>query len=206
MRELVIGHDHGFGRGRSGDVELLRQLGASRGFEVDVVEPVAGASGHQVSSSIIRRAIAGGDLDGAARWLGRRYSVSGVVARGQQRGRTIGFPTLNLPIPEEKLLPPDGVWVVEVETPGGRFGGMLNQGHRPTFGDGRRLLEVHLFGFEGDLYHRPVRVTWRSPLRSIRRFDSVAELRQQLEQDGARARAALARAFEDLDAPLTAPE
>lgn len=206
MRELVIGHDHGFGRGRQGDVETLRRLGHSRGFAVDVVGAVASASGQQVSSSIIRRLIAGGDLDGAAPLLGRRYSVAAPVVRGEGRGRTIGFPTINLGIPAEKLLPPDGVWVVRVETSRGRFGGMMNQGHRPTFGDGRRLLEVHLFDFEGELYHRPVRVTWLSPLRATRHFASVAELQQQLEHDGERARAMLALASEDLDAPLTAPE
>lgn len=204
MRRLVIGHDHRFGRGRRGDVALLRTMGATLGFTVDVVPAVA-SDGQSVSSTAIRRAVAGGDLDTAARLLGRRYTVSAMVEAGERRGRTIGFPTLNLGIPEWKLLPPDGVWAVRVETPAGRFGGMMNQGHRPTFGDGRRLLEIHLFGFEGDLYDRHVRVEWVAPLRAIRRFDGVAALRQQLEQDGNRARAALAAATTDLDAPL-APE
>jgi riboflavin kinase/FMN adenylyltransferase len=205
VRELVIGHDHGFGRGRSGDVQILRELGEAKGFDVDVVGVVAVDSGQQVSSTAIRRAVAGGDLDTAALLLGRAYSLSGRVITGDRRGRTIGFPTLNLGIPAEKLLPPDGVWVVEVETPAGRFGGMMNQGHRPTFGDGQRLLEVHLFDFEGDLYDRPVRVTWLSPLRTIRRFPGAAELQRQLEQDAEHSRAILARVAGDLDAPW-APE
>jgi riboflavin kinase/FMN adenylyltransferase len=206
LRELVIGHDHGFGRGREGDVTTLQALGAERGFPVDVVAPVTFASGGAVSSTAIRRAIAGGDLRGAARMLGRPYSVDGVVERGEARGRTIGFPTLNLGIGPRKLLPPDGVYAVRVETPAGRFGGMMNQGHRPTFGDGRRLLEVHLFGFEGELYDRRVSVQWVAPLRAIRRFESAAALQRQLEDDQHRARTMLAEAHPDLEAPLRASE
>lgn len=206
MRELVIGHDHGFGRGRRGDVAMLRDMGSARGFTVDVVREVAGPSGQPVSSTAIRRAVAGGDLVTAATLLGRRHALAAPVMAGEQRGRTLGFPTLNLAIPPDKLLPPDGVWAVQVETPAGRFGGMMNQGHRPTFDDGRRLLEVHLFGFEGDLYDRQVRVAWVAPLRPIRRFEGVQQLRQQLEHDGARARAILAADTDDLDAPPPAPE
>jgi riboflavin kinase/FMN adenylyltransferase len=205
MRELVIGHDHGFGRGRQGDVEMLRRLGGQHDFAVDVVAPVVTSGGQTVSSTSIRRAVAGGDLTGAARLLGRRYAVASTVQHGAARGRTLGFPTLNLAIAPEKLLPPDGVWVVVVETPAGRFGGMMNQGHRPTFGDGQRLLEVHLFDAEVDLYDRMVRVEWLAPLRPIRRFDGAASLRQQLGEDAERARAILAGAGDDLDAPL-APE
>lgn len=204
MTELVIGHDHGFGRGRRGGVAMLRAMGAARGFTVDVVGEVLSAAGQPVSSTAIRRAVAGGDLDGAARLLGRRYTLTATVGRGERRGRRIGFPTLNLAIPADKLLPPDGVWAVRVEGPAGRFGGMMNQGHRPTFDDGRRLLEVHLFDFEGDLYDRQVRIEWVAPLRAIRRFDGVAALQQQLGRDGIAARRALHSG--DPDAPLVAPE
>lgn len=206
MRELVIGHDHGFGRGRRGNVPMLREMGMARGFSVDVVTEVVATGGQPISSTAIRRAVAGGDLGTAAGLLGRRYTVAAQVGHGAARGRTIGFPTLNLAIPPGKLLPPDGVWAVKVETPAGRFGGMMNQGHRPTFDDGRRLLEVHLFGFEGDLYHQHVRIEWVAPLRAIQRFDDVTALRQQLERDGERARAVLAAATGDLDAPAPAPE
>lgn len=205
MRELVIGHDHGFGRGRAGDVETLQELGRARGFPVDVVPPVT-IGGNPVSSTAIRRAVAGGDLAAAARQLGRRYSVSGLVQRGDRRGRTVGFPTVNLEVPSRKLLPPDGVYAAVVETPSGRFGGMMNQGHRPTFDAGPRLIEVHLFGFTGDLYDRWVRVEWLAYLREIRRFDGVAALRHQLEDDRLRAMATLAAARVDLDAPIAAPE
>jgi riboflavin kinase/FMN adenylyltransferase len=193
MRELVIGHDHGFGRGRSGDVETLRHLGAVHGFEVDVVAPVDFGDQH-VSSSRVRRAVAGGDLASAARMLGRPYTVSGVVGHGAGRGRQLGVPTVNLTeVPPQKLLPPDGVYAVEVEWRGGRAGGMMNQGPRPTFADGRRALEANLFDFEGDLYGEWVRITWVKRLRDVERFASVQQLKEQIERDRVDAQAALAR-------------
>ncbi len=193
MRELVIGHDHGFGRGRSGDVDTLRRLGVVHGFEVDVVPPVDFGDQH-VSSSRVRRAVAGGDLASAARMLGRAYTVSGLVGHGAGRGRQLGVPTVNLTdVPPQKLLPPDGVYSVEVEWRGGRTGGMMHQGPRPTFADGRRSLETHLFDFEGDLYGQWVRITWVEWLRTVERFASVAQLMEQMERDRADALAALAR-------------
>jgi riboflavin kinase/FMN adenylyltransferase len=193
MTELVIGHDHGFGRGRSGDETTLRALGARHGFSVDVVQAVDAGRTH-VSSSRIRRAVAGGDLDTAAMLLGRRYAVSGTVVRGAGRGRTLGVPTINLGgVPPQKLLPPDGVYAVTVESRGGRFGGMMNQGGRPTFSEAPRTLEAHLFDFAGDLYGEQVRLTWLTRLRDVRRFASADDLVAQLAQDGADARAVLAR-------------
>jgi riboflavin kinase / FMN adenylyltransferase len=193
MRELVIGHDHGFGRGRSGDVETLRRLGASDGFAVDVVGAVE-LGGHAVSSTAIRRAVAGGDLKTAARLLGRPYTLSGRVMRGAGRGRTIGIPTINLgEYPERKLLPPDGVYAARVEWAGGRAGGMLNQGSKPTFGDDRRSVEVNLFGVDADLYGSWVRVEWVERLRDVQSFKSVEELQLQLKRDRAGALDALAR-------------
>jgi riboflavin kinase/FMN adenylyltransferase len=197
MRELVIGHDHGFGRGRSGDVETLRRLGRLHRFDVDVVPAVDYGDQH-VSSSRIRRAVAGGDLATAAGMLGRPYQVSGRVVQGERRGRLLGVPTINLgEIPPQKLLPPDGVYAVRVEWRGGTAGGMMNQGPKPTFEDGRRGLEVHLFGFEGDLYGEWVRVEWVERLRDVERFASVDHLKQQLEHDRSRALAALAAARPD---------
>lgn len=193
MRELVIGYDHGFGRGRSGDVSTLRQLGTELGFGVDVVEAIDGHAG-PVSSSGIRRAIAGGDLAAGARLLGRPYTVSGRVTQGAQRGRHIGYPTINVTdVPVQKLLPPDGVYAVRVEWRHGRSGGVLNQGPRPTFDDGRRSLEAHLFGFAGDLYGEWVRIEWVERIREVRRFSSVDQLKAQLARDAAQAQAILAR-------------
>ena len=194
VRELVIGHDHGFGRGRSGDVETLRQLGGIHGFEVDVVDPVD-FTGQPVSSSRIRRAVAGGDLASAAAMLGRPYGVVGQVGQGERRGRLLGVPTINLSeISHRKLLPPDGVYAVRVEWRGGGGGGMMNQGPRPTFQDGRRVLEAHIFDFDGDLYGEWVRIEWVKRLRDTERFDSVEHLKKQLEHDRTRAEAALAEA------------
>jgi riboflavin kinase/FMN adenylyltransferase len=191
MRELVFGYDHGFGRGRSGDVETLRRLGAQLGFAVDMVPPVD-LGGEPISSGRIRRAVAGGDLRTAARLLGRPYRMTGRVVEGERRGRLLGVPTINLgDTPAEKLLPPDGVYAVWVEWRGGRLGGMMNQGAKPTFGDGRRSIEAHLFGFEGDLYGEWVRLEWVERLRDVRRFGSALELQDQLARDRARAEAVL---------------
>lgn len=192
VRELVIGYDHGFGRGRSGDVETLRRLGGRYGFGVDVVGPVD-AGGMRVSSTLIRRAVAGGDLDTARRLLGRPYAVTAPVGRGAGRGRQLGVPTINLEgVSPRKLLPPDGVYAVRVEWRGGAAGGMMNQGGRPTFGDQARALEVHLFGVDADLYGEWVRVSWVRRLRDVARFPTPEALRAQLDRDRAAAQAALA--------------
>ena len=193
MRELVLGYDHGFGRGRSGDVEVVRRLGAQDGFAVDVVDAVR-EDGQPISSTLIRAAVAHGELDFARRWLGRRYSVRGIVERGAGRGRTIGVPTANLAAPDpRKLLPPDGVYAVRVETRGKRYGGMMNQGPRPTFGVGVRGLEIHLFDFAGELHGETLNVEWVRRLREVRKFASREALVAQLEQDRAAARSSLDR-------------
>jgi riboflavin kinase/FMN adenylyltransferase len=199
MTELLIGHDHGFGRGREGDVDTLRVLGAERGFAVEVVPPVETESGEAVSSSRIRRAIAAGDLATAAANLGRDYGVRGRVVPGDTRGRALGFPTINvLPPPEtpRKLLPPDGVYAVDVSTPRGRFGGMMNLGGRPTFGDERRTIEAHLFDATGDFYGDLVHVGFVCRLRDTMKFDGVDALRAQLAIDERDARGALTAVVE----------
>jgi riboflavin kinase/FMN adenylyltransferase len=192
MAELLIGHDHGFGRGREGDVGTLRALGASGGFRVDVVAPVETADGEPVSSSRIRRAIGAGDLATAAAGLGRPYSVSGPVVHGEARGRGLGFPTLNVQAGSpRKLLPPDGVYAVDVATPRGRFGGMLNLGGRPTFGDQGRTIEAHLFDASGDFYDDVVQVGFVARLRETKRFSGPDALMAQLADDERAARRAL---------------
>jgi riboflavin kinase/FMN adenylyltransferase len=192
MAELLIGHDHGFGRGRAGDVDTLRALGAARGFSVDVIAPVETSDGQPVSSTRIRRAVAAGDLAAAAEGLGRLYSVSGRVVPGDARGRGLGFPTLNVrPESARKLLPPDGVYAVQVDTTRGRFGGMMNLGGRPTFGDEVRGIEAHLFDTSGDFYGNQVQVSFVARLRDTRRFDDAAALMKQLSADEQGARRAL---------------
>ena len=145
-----------------------------------------------MSSTLIRRAVAGGDLEHAAQWLGRRYSASGVVQPGVGRGRKMGVPTINLAMENpRKLLPPDGVYAVWVEWRGGRHGGMLNLGPRPTFGDMERQMEAHLFDFDGSLYGQLVKVEFVGRLRSVQRFGSPEALRDQLTADRKAAERAL---------------
>ncbi|MFL5578062.1 MAG: bifunctional riboflavin kinase/FAD synthetase [Gemmatimonadaceae bacterium] len=193
MRELLIGYDHGFGRDRAGSVDVLRRLGARRGFPVEVVPPFQLEGGATVSSTAIRHAISGGDLDAAAAALGRRYAVSGRVTHGDKRGRLLGFPTLNLALASpRKLLPPPGVYAVRAQTPRGAFGGMMNLGPRPTFGDATLSIEAHLFDADGDLYGDHVRLDFVSRLRDTRRFESADALVGQLRQDAEHARQALA--------------
>lgn len=191
MRQLLVGHDHGFGRGRTGDAETLRRIGHSQGFEVEVVDALVGADGQPVSSSRIRAAVAVGDLEAAAAGLGRRYAVGGRVVAGARRGRLLGFPTLNISPPPRKLLPPHGVYAVWVETPHGGYGGMLNLGAKPTFDDPSVSLEAHLFDADVDLYGAAVRVEFIARLRDVRRFDSAAALVAQLSEDERQARSAV---------------
>lgn len=191
VRDLIIGYDHGFGHRRAGDVHTLRALGARRGFNVSAADAVV-VAGVAVSSSTIRQAVARGDLVSAERMLGRRYSFSGRVGRGNERGRLMGFPTLNVRVPSaRKLLPPNGVYAVLVQSARGIFGGMMNLGPRPTFSDMAQSLEVHLFDVSGDWYDSCVRVEFVSHLRETIKFESMDALVAQLRADERVARAAL---------------
>jgi riboflavin kinase/FMN adenylyltransferase len=192
MTELLIGYDHGFGHRRAGNVGVLKQLGVERNFDVDVVEAVSLSDGQHVSSTSIRRAIAGGDLERAAEGLGRHYSVSGTVVAGNSRGKKLGFATINLSAPSpRKLLPPEGVYAVMVQTPRGRFGGMMNLGPRPTFGDSERSIEAHLFDVDADFYGMRVRIDFFAYLRETKKFADASELIRQLEKDRENALSAL---------------
>jgi riboflavin kinase/FMN adenylyltransferase len=192
MRELFIGHDHGFGRGRAGDVESLQMLGRQRGFPVEVVPAVLGSDDAPISSTGIRRALAHGDFARATDGLGRRYSLAGRVVAGEKRGRLLGFPTLNLELgSRRKLLPPHGVYAVRLEGTAGAFGGMMNLGPRPTFGDERISLEVHAFDASGEWYGGHVRVEFVARLRDTMKFAGPEELVAQLRMDAEHARSAL---------------
>jgi riboflavin kinase/FMN adenylyltransferase len=193
-RIVVVGKDFRFGVRRSGDLATLEELGQRLGFQARA-EPLRGDGDGPYSSSRIRAALAAGDLATTERLLGRPHALSGKVARGAGRGRTIGVPTANLEgVPE--ALPPYGVYacVVDRLTPeGGRAlaRGVLNVGERPTVGAGFSV-EVHLFDFDGDLYGQELRLHLCARLRDERRFDGLDALKAQIERDMASARAVLA--------------
>jgi riboflavin kinase/FMN adenylyltransferase len=192
MRSLYIGHDHGFGRGRAGDVESLRMIGSRLGFPVTAIDAVRASDGTPISSTNIRRAVAHGDLARALEGLGRRYAFSGNVGRGEGRGNDLGFPTLNVEIgSRRKLLPPHGVYAVMVSAARGVFGGMMNLGPRPTFGDERVGLEVHAFDAAGNWYGASVKVEFVARLRDTMRFTGPDALVAQLREDEKNARSAL---------------
>ena len=191
MEELVIGHDHGFGRGRSGGETLVRELGRTLGFTVDVIGAVSVGT-RPASSTLVRRAVAGGDLETARDLLGRAYSITAPVIRGSARGRKLGYRTINLAVTNQrKLLPPDGVYAVRAEWRDGSAGGMMHQGPRPTFGERDRTLEIHLFDVDVDLYDVSVKISWMRRLRDVMSFPDIQSLEAQLGRDLEAAKGAL---------------
>lgn len=187
MRDLVIGYDHGFGRGRSGDVETLRTIGERLGFGVEVVEALE-VDGRAISSSGIRAALDEGRVADAARALGRPYSVRGPVVRGEGRGRALGFPTANIEVADpEKLLPREGIYAVTATVRSATRRGVLHLGPRPTFEGSPPSVELHLLDFDGDLYGEEVRVEFCAWLRGIDRFATVEGLIEAIREDCARA-------------------
>jgi len=195
MRELVIGYNHKLGRGRHGDAAALSAMGERIGFQVHVVPATLAADGTVVSSTAVREALRQGELAHVAELLGRPYEVRGKVVPGHQRGRVLGYPTMNVvPDDAKKLLPPDGVYAVRATTPAGEFGGMMNVGGRPTFGELERTVEVHLFDSGGAPYGACVSVSVIHRLRSVMRFDGVEALVAQLAEDAGAARIALTQA------------
>ena len=180
-RQVVVGFNHRFGRGARGDAALLRELGSRLGFSVDVIEPLT-VDGVPVSSTAIRAALGRGDLDAAARMLGRPYTLPGKVVAGAGRGRTLGFPTANV-APDRPVLVAAGVYACTVEVGGQRRQAVVNVGVRPTFGEEALAVEAYLFDFSGDLYGQTVRLAFVSRVREERRFGSIDALRAQIADD-----------------------
>lgn len=194
VRVLVVGYDHRFGSDRGAGLADYRRYGAACG--VEVVEATRYApDGAEVSSSAVRRLLAAGDAEAAARLLGRPYELGGTVVAGRQVGRRLGYPTANLrPASAEKLLPAAGVYAAEAETGGVTCAAMLNIGLRPTLDDGRgQTVEAHLLDFDGDLYGRPLTLRFVRRLRGERQFGSLEQLRAQLAADEAEVRRRLLR-------------
>ena len=192
IRRVLVGHGFRFGFGREGDAAKLEAEGRARTFEVGVLDPVV-IDGEVVSSTRIRDALRAGDLAAAGRLLGREYSAEGTVAPGEQRGRGLGYPTINVGTPAEKILPSDGIYACWVEVGGSRHAAATSLGVRPTFGPGPRTLECHLLDFSGDLYGAQVRVTFVRRLRDEQRFPTPAALSAQIARDVEETRTALGR-------------
>jgi riboflavin kinase/FMN adenylyltransferase len=192
VRHVVVGYDFVFGRGRAGTVEFLQDMGARRGFGVDVVAAVAEGSAEVISSTRIREHLVAGRLADAALLLGRPWEIDGRVEHGDARGRTIGFPTANVML-GEYLRPAAGVYAVRVGIERGQatewHDGVANIGTRPTVGGTDLRLEAHLLDFSGDLYGAHVRVALLDFIRPERKFASFDELKQQIAADAALARA-----------------
>lgn len=192
VKELVVGYDYRFGRGRKGDVDLLRSLGRRFGFQVIVIPPQK-INGLTVSSSLVRELVTKGEVALVRKLLGRPYQICGQVIPGHGRGRKLlGFPTANLKLSREKLLPKEGVYAVEVFFDGERYAGVMNLGYNPTFGDQYLSAEVHIFDFEGDLYGKEICIALIERLRDEKKFSSPEELAAQIAQDCKQARAILA--------------
>ena len=182
-KTLVIGFDHRFGKNREGGFDYLKENKARYGFEIEEI-PRHDLENIGISSSKIRKALNDGDVQIAEHFLGRNYSVSGVVVKGKQLGRTIGFPTANIQVREiAKLIPADGVYVVKVHYREEAFGGMLNIGNRPTVDGTYKTIEVNIFDFDREIYGENLKVEFVQKIRNEQKFNGLEELKAQIAKD-----------------------
>ena len=188
LREICVGHEWSFGKGRAGNLALLKQLGLTHKFNVVGVEAVT-VNGEVVSSTAIRKAVADGNLVKATQMLGREYTILGTVIAGEKLGRKLGFPTANLSAHSEQF-PPNGVYVAEARLAGSLHRGVANLGYRPTVSAGKpeRLLELHLFDLEREIYGEEMEVKFRRYLRPEQKFENVEALKAQIARDVEEAR------------------
>ena len=186
-RHIVVGPNYSFGDKGAGTPEMLTGLAGRYGMEIDIC-PAVYENGILVSSTAIRRLIAGGDMEKAARLLGRVYDLSGTVIAGDHRGRTLGFPTANLNVAPRMLLPGKGVYAVKVKAGRKLFSGLCNIGINPTFAQDGLRIETHILDFDQDLYGKKITLYFMGRLRVEKAFPSKTELIAQLEQDVIQAR------------------
>jgi riboflavin kinase/FMN adenylyltransferase len=188
LREICVGHEWSFGKNRAGNLTLLEKLGAQWNFNVVGIKPIT-VDGTVVSSTEIRRAVEHGDFAKAAAMLGREYTILGTVKAGAHLGRQLGFPTANLSAHSEQF-PPNGVYVAEAELNGATYRGVANLGYRPTLAGAKpeRLLELHLFDLNRDIYGEGVEVRFVRYLRPEKKFDSLQALTKQIARDVEQAR------------------
>jgi len=182
VREVYIGSNYLFGKGRKGSPELLKKIGKECGFDVTIINEIQ-VDGVTLSSSQIRRLIAKGKVDEASKFLGRNYSVEGIVIEGAKRGKSLlNVPTANL-VTANELLPKDGVYAVTVDVDGRSFGGATNIGYNPTFTDKKFSFETHVLDFSGQLLGKTLRVHFVQRIRDEKKFSGVDELKTQMNED-----------------------
>ena len=191
VKQLVVGFDYAFGKGRAGNIEFLQKQGQEKGFPVIVVTAHY-EKGMLVSSTRVRELIAEGRMADARTLLGRYYQIRGEVQFGKQRGgKEIGFPTANLHMDEDDLIPKMGVYVCQVICEGKCYGGVLNIGVNPTFDEKRLVAETHIFDFDQDIYGKPIKINLLRFLRSEEKFSGIEELSSQIKKDVVRAKEVL---------------
>lgn len=183
LKEIIIGHDHQFGKGREGNREQLENVAASLNFSVDVIGPVI-VNDNIISSTKIRHAITDGDIEKASVFLGRFYSFEGRVIEGDKRGRTLGFPTVNIAVEESKLLPKNGIYAGRIYVDGKKYNGVMSLGVRPTFYSSTSVLpEFFIFDFNEDIYGKEVKVEVIKYLREEKKYNIVDDLVSQMRKD-----------------------
>ena len=198
VRELVVGYDYAFGKGRQGNIEFLKEQGRLKGFPVTVVEPYY-VDDMLVSSSKILELVSQGRMMDVKKLLGRNYQIRGTVQEGKKRGGpVVGFKTANLNLSEEDLCPRHGVYVTQVVYEGKCYGGVLNIGYNPTFGENRLSAETHIFDFNQDIYGKKIKINLLKHLRGEKRFSGPEELAEQIHQDIRQAKEILAEAQKEL--------
>jgi riboflavin kinase/FMN adenylyltransferase len=183
VQKIIIGYDHRFGKNRTANIDDLISFGAQFGFEVEQISAQE-IDEISISSTKIRTALEEGDIQLANEYLGYSYFLSGTVVKGRQLGRTIGFPTANISLEEDyKLVPQNGVYVVQAEIDGKTIYGMMNIGFNPTVQGKQKTIEVHLFDFDTDIYNRKIQVAILQRIRSEKKFESIELLTKQLDED-----------------------
>jgi len=198
VKELVVGYDYAFGKGRQGNIEFLKEQGELKGFPVTVVEPYY-VDDMLVSSSKIRELVSEGRMLDVKKLLGRNYQIRGTVQEGKKRGGpVVGFKTANLHLSEEDLCPKHGVYVTQVVYDGRCYGGVLNIGYNPTFGENRLSAETHIFDFNQEIYGKKIKINLLKYLRGEKKFSGPEELAAQIREDIRLARDILAEAQKEL--------
>ncbi len=191
LTSLWVTADFALGYKREGSVEFLRRLGEQQGFEVRTIDVLTSADQQRISSTMIREALWRGEVETARSLLGRSYQVEGVVIHGDHRGRTIGFPTANLQIWDEQIIPANGVYACRVQLGGETFMAVTNIGNRPTFGGDSIRIEAHLLDFEREIYGQTLRLEFVAFLRGEQKFSGIEALISQIQADAQRGRSIL---------------